>query len=132
MQSVTQTAPVESASLRAGGIPGGLMAWFMLFGGIIPLLRIDPVVKTFAELRLPPSIAVPIGIVELFCVLLYVIPSASRLEAVWLTGYFGGASAARLRVGRSIFGRILFPVSIGSPFILVCCWGRDFFCGSVE
>jgi hypothetical protein len=39
MQSVTQTAPVESASLRAGGIPGGLMAWFMLFGGIMVDLR---------------------------------------------------------------------------------------------
>jgi hypothetical protein len=55
------------------------MAWFMLFGGIIHPLRVDPVMKTFAEPGLPPSIPVPIGIVELFCVLLYVIPHASRL-----------------------------------------------------
>jgi hypothetical protein len=40
----------------------------------------------------------PIGVILLLCVVTYVIPSTSRLGAILLTGYLGGAVATHVRV----------------------------------
>jgi len=57
----------------------------------------------------------PIGIAELLCVLTYVFPRTAVLGAVLLTGYLGGATATKVRLGDPSF---LFPV-----FIAVLVWG---------
>jgi DoxX-like family len=113
-----ETSPVteqstSKAGLWAGRIISALMVLFLLFDGTIHVLKIEPVVKAFGELGLPLSISVPLGIVELLCVVLYVIPLTSVLGAVLLTGYLGGAIAIQLRIGSPLFSNALFPVYIG-------------------
>lgn len=44
------------------------------------------------------GVLAPIGVVELLCALLYVIPQTSFLGAVLVTGYLGGAIATHVRV----------------------------------
>ena len=66
----------------------------------------------------PLRLAVPLGIVELVCILLYVVPPTSILGAILLTGYLGGAIAIQLPTGNSLFGEVLFPIYIG-----VILWG---------
>jgi DoxX-like family len=95
-----------------------LIALFLLFDGIIHILNIAPVAAAFAQLGFPVNVAVPLGIVELICLVLYVIPQTSVLGAILLTGYLGGAVATNLRVGASLFGTILFPVYMG-----ILLWG---------
>jgi hypothetical protein len=102
----------SKAGLWAGRIISVLMVLFLLFDGIIHILRIEPVVKAFAELGLPMSISVPIGIVELACVVLYAVPLTSVLGAVLLTGYLGGAIAIHARIGSPLFSNTLFPVYV--------------------
>ena len=51
-----------------------------------------------------------LGIVELACTVLYVIPQTSLLGAILLTGYLGGATATHVRVGDPWFA----PVIIGA------------------
>ena len=77
-----------------------------------------PVVEGFAKLGFPLRLAVPLGIIELVCVLLYVLPRTSILGAILLTGYLGGAIAIQLPTGNPFFGEVLFPVYIG-----VFLWG---------
>ncbi|HEX4489119.1 MAG TPA: DoxX family protein [Terriglobales bacterium] len=101
------------AGLWAGRTISALMVLFLLFDGVIHVLKIAPVVKAFAELGLPLSISVPIGVVELICVVLYVVPLTSVLGAVLLTGYLGGAIAIHLRIGSPLFSNALFPVYVG-------------------
>jgi uncharacterized protein (TIGR03437 family) len=48
----------------------------------------------------PESTIVGIGIALLACTALYVVPRASVLDAVLLTGYLGGAVASNVRAGR--------------------------------
>lgn len=52
-----------------------------------------------------------IGILELACTVVYVIPRISILGAILLTGYLGGATAAHVRIGDSSFGA---PVIVGA------------------
>jgi hypothetical protein len=53
--------------------------------------RIVSVADALARLGFPLSLSVELGIVELICVALYVIPRTSILGAISLTGYLDGA-----------------------------------------
>ena len=59
------------------------------------------------------SLSVELGIIELVCVVVYVIPRTSILGAILLTGYLGGAVATHLRVLDPFFDTI-FPILIGA------------------
>jgi uncharacterized membrane protein YphA (DoxX/SURF4 family) len=61
----------------------------------------------FEHLGLSPSLAVPLGILELTCVVIYLIPATSVLGAILLAGYMGGAILTHLRVGDPFFVQII-------------------------
>lgn len=96
-----------------GRIISALAVLFLLFDGVIKVMTIDPVVESFAELGYPGSLALGIGILELVCILVYVIPRTSVLGAILLTGYLGGAIASQVRIGSPLFSHTLFPVYVG-------------------
>jgi hypothetical protein len=100
--------------LWAGRVAGGLITAFLIFDAVIHLMRPAPVVEAFAKLHLPLSLAVDLGIVELVCLALYLIPRTSILGAILLTGYLGGAVAIQMTTSNSLFGEILFPVYVGA------------------
>jgi hypothetical protein len=55
-----------------------------------------------------------LGILELICAVIYVIPRTSMLGAILLTGYLGGAIATHVRVGE----QFIMPAVLG-----VLIWG---------
>jgi hypothetical protein len=57
------------------------------------------VLDGFRTMGWPERLALALGIVELACTVLYVIPRTSVLGAVLLTGYLGGATATHVRIG---------------------------------
>jgi hypothetical protein len=118
MQSATQPGSLSKKSLWTGRVAGGLITAFLIFDAVIHLMRPAPVVEAFAKLHFPLSFAVDLGIVELLCLALYVIPRTSILGAILLTGYLGGAVAIQMTTSNSLFGEILFPVYVG-----VIVWG---------
>ena len=101
-------------ALWTGRILSGLVTAFLLFDAVIHLLKPAPVVEAFARLHLPLSLSVELGIIELLCLALYVIPATSILGAILLTGYLGGAVAIQVTTSNSLFGEILFPVYVGA------------------
>jgi len=52
-----------------------------------------------AHLGLPESLVVPLAMLEISCVVIYLVPATSVLGAILLTGYIGGAICTHLRVG---------------------------------
>jgi hypothetical protein len=54
----------------------------------------------------PESLARPLGIVELACTIIYLVPQTAVLGAILLTGYMGGAIATHVRVGDPYFVQI--------------------------
>ena len=85
--------------VRTGQVLSAVVLLFMIFDGVIHLLRIAPVVDAFRQLGYPVATAVPLGIVEIACVALYLVPATRVIAAVLLTAYFGGAVATQVRAG---------------------------------
>lgn len=116
-QLVSQAAGPQGLSskkfLWTGRILSGLVTAFLIFDAVIHLLKPPAVVQAFAQLHLPLSLAVDLGIIELLCIALYVIPRTALFGAILLTGYLGGALAIQLTTSNSLFGEILFPVYVG-------------------
>lgn len=117
MQSIKQTPPVSKKMLWAGRIMSGLPVLLLLFSASMKLIKAPGLEDGFAHLGYPVSLALALGVLELACTVVYVIPRTSMLGAILLTGYLGGATATHLRVGDQFFG----PVIVG-----VLVWGGLF------
>ena len=68
--------------------------------------------KGFAHLGLKPSLMLPLGILEVACVAVYLIPPTAVLGAVLLTGFIGGAICTHLRVGDPFYVHIVLGMMI--------------------
>ena len=66
-----------------------------------------------ASLGWPSGYAFAIGLIELGCLVLYLIPQTSTLGAVLMIGLLGGAMATQIRVGNPLFSHILFSIYLG-------------------
>jgi hypothetical protein len=110
MQSATTIAQTSRIGLWVGRILSTLIVLFMVFDGVVKVLKLAPAVEGTAKLGYPVSIVFPLGIVALACTALYAIPRTSILGAILLTGYLGGATATQVRVGSTSY---LFPVALG-------------------
>ena|ERR1700730_18328232 len=115
MQPDGQT--VSKKMLWTGRIISALPVLFLLMDGIMKLVKPLMVVEATVKLGYPETVILPLGVVLLICTVLYVIPRASALGAILLTGYLGGAVATHVRVGASLFS-IVFPIILG-----VLIWG---------
>jgi hypothetical protein len=97
MQTTTHPAP-SKVSVWAGWIMGVVPALMLLMSGVMKFLQPPEVAEGFTHLGWDLSLAVPLGIVEIACVLIYLIPRTAILGAILLTGYLGGAIATHVRL----------------------------------
>ena len=70
------------------------------------------VIQGMAHLGLPESLIMPLAILEISCVVIYLIPATSVLGAILLTGYIGGAICTHVRVGDPFFIQIALGIFI--------------------
>lgn len=99
MPSATETAPVSKIKLWTGRILTALPALLLLFSGVMKLMKPAPMVQGFAHFGYPENLIIAIGILEVTCAVVYLIPRTSILGAILMTGYLGGATATNVRVG---------------------------------
>jgi len=120
---MTTDIVVSKTALWAGYIISGFVILFLLFDSAIKLVPLDVVPQTMGELGYPTTIefARGMGVLTLVCILLYAIPQTSVLGAILLTGLFGGAIAARLRIDSPLFSHLLFGFYLG-----LMVWGGLF------
>jgi hypothetical protein len=98
----------------AGRVLSGLFALFMLGASVTPKLLQLPVAEaTMAELGWPAGYAFSIGLLELSCVVLYLVPRTQVLGAVITTGLLGGAMATQIRAQSPLFSHVLFSLYVG-------------------
>lgn len=113
--SPAAAAAAPSARARWGGrILSGIPALFLAFDASIKLADIKPVSESFVRLGMSPSLAATIGIIELACLALYLLPRTAALGAVLLTGFLGGAVAMHVRVGDPMMSHVFFPGYLGA------------------
>ena len=108
MSSASQQAPASKVMHWIGWVLTILPVLMLLMSATMKFLKPEGM----KELAYEESVALPLGIVELICAILYVFPRTSVLGAILLTGYLGGAVATQVRAGQGAFA-ILFPVVFG-------------------
>lgn len=108
----------SSATVWTARILRGLAVLFLTFDTVIKLVQAAPAVQGTTELGYAASLVLPIGLIELVCLVLYLLPPTTVLGAVLFTGYLGGAIATHVRLGNPLFSHVLFPV-----YIALLLWG---------
>jgi hypothetical protein len=98
-------APSASKGLLwTGRVLSALPVLAMVLSGAMKVSHapqlVDKLVGTFGY---PESAVTGIGLLEIACAIVYVIPRASVLGAVLVTGYLGGAVATHVRLGDPSF-----------------------------
>jgi uncharacterized membrane protein YphA (DoxX/SURF4 family) len=105
-------AAVSKLALWSGRVISALVALLLTFSAVMKFLEPPDFTEGFAKFGYPESLALPIGIVEVVCMLLYIIPRTSVLGAILLTGYLGGATATHVRISDPFVPPIVFGVLV--------------------
>jgi hypothetical protein len=109
---------VSKTALWTGRVMSAIVVALLLLSSVMKLMKMPAVIEGLARAGLPEHLIVPIGIIELVCVVVYVIPQTSVLGAILLTGLLGGATVTGLRIGDPTFP---MPVVVG-----MLAWGGLF------
>src|SRR4051794_9635977 len=109
MQPYADVRPISKLRFRTGWVISMLPVLLLLFSAAMKLSRNEAVSKGFAELGYSMDKAIPLGILEAACALLYLFPRTSVVGAILVTGYLGGATATHFRLNQAFAG----PVVLG-------------------
>lgn len=102
-----------------------LLALFMLGASAAPkLMGSSLAIEPLTVVGWPTKYLLLIGLIELGCTVLYVIPRTALLGAVLLTALLGASLAANLRVDNPLFSHTLFSIYLGT-FAWVALWLRE-------
>ena len=89
-----------------------LVSLVFLMSAVMKLLGGAGLEQGMAHLGIPLSLAVPLGMLEIACVVVYLVPATAVVGAILLTGYIGGAICTHLRVGDPFFVQIALGVLV--------------------
>jgi len=101
----------------ASWLPSALGIFIILASARWKLTRSPFYVAEWTRIGYSDSALLGIGILQVTCLVLYLIPRTAVLGAILLTGYLGGAVATHVRVGAGVFP-IVFAIVFG-----VLLWG---------
>lgn len=122
MTAVTVEARAPGALPRpavwAGRTMTGLVALFLAMDAGMKLADLPQVEQATAQLGFPHSSILQIAVLEILCLVLYLVPRTAAFGALLLTGLLGGTVAAHLRAGDPLFSHVLFGVYVG-----MLAWG---------
>ncbi|HQR36591.1 MAG TPA: DoxX family protein [Blastocatellia bacterium] len=94
----------------AGRILSALPVLLLLFSGLMKVTKRPEVIEGFAKFGYQERVIVGIGVLEIACTILYLIPRTSVLGAILVAGYMGGAAATHLRLGEPVILQVLLAV----------------------
>jgi len=109
---------------RVGLVISVVTSVFLLVDAAIHVARVAPVRSAMAGLGFDHDAAVIIGVLELACLALYLLPRTAVLGLVLFTAYLGGAVCANFRVDKPLWSTLLFPVYVAVA-LWVGLWLRD-------
>ena len=103
---------ISKGQLWGGRVMTALPVLALLVSAGMKLAQPPQFVEGFTKFGYPMSQATGIGILELLCTALYVIPQTSVLGAILVTAYLGGATATHVRVGDPFIAPVLLGILV--------------------
>lgn len=111
--------------VKAGWIMTALLLVFLLPASVAPkLIGAAVAVESLEAIGWPTRHLLLLGLIELGCVILFVIPRTSLLGAILMTGLLGGALASHLRADSPLVSHTLFSIYLGA-FMWAALWLRN-------
>ena len=108
----------------AGRFISGFAVLFLTFDAVLKLFRFSAAMEGTVQLGYPPDLVLPIGLIEVACLIVYLVPRTSVFGAVLWTGYLGGAVATHFRIGNPLFTHMVFPIDVAA-MLWGGLWLRD-------
>jgi hypothetical protein len=105
-------AAASTKIVWVGRVISVLASLVFLLSAFLKLKDGPEVMKGFAHLGVPVSMMMPLAMLEISCVVIYLIPATSVLGAILLTGYVGGTICTHWRVGDPFYIQIALGVFI--------------------
>jgi hypothetical protein len=106
--------PKEGQMKIAGWVLSGLIGLFLALASAAPkFMGIAAATEAMEVVGWPLKYLVLIGVIELGCAILFLVPRTALLGAVLTTGLLGGSLAANLRVDNPLFSHTLFSIYLG-------------------
>ncbi|MBN9560709.1 MAG: DoxX family protein [Alphaproteobacteria bacterium] len=99
-----------------------LISALLGFSSVIKLVAVPEVRQTLSGLGWPAHLDFTVGVIELICLALFLLPRTAVLGAVLETALLGATVALKLRVGDPMITHVLFGVYMG--FFV---WGALYF-----
>jgi len=95
-----------------GWVISVLASLLFAFSAVLKLKGGPELAQGMAHLGLPDSMVIPLAILEISCVVIYLIPVTSVLGAILLAGYIGGAICTHWRSGDPFYIQILLGLCV--------------------
>ena len=122
VQMDTKTSPPWAAVSKGARIGGWIMSivpvLMLLMSAVMKFSMNKQVQEGFTHLGWPTSMAITLGVLELTCTAVYLIPQTAVLGAILLTGYLGGAIATHVRIGENFVGPLVFGILLWGGLFL--------------
>lgn len=118
MEATPPPAPVSKKILWTSRVMSTLPVLMLLMSAGMKFAPPPDAAKGFEHLGWSMNLAFGLGVLELACTALYVIPRTAVLGAILLTGYLGGAIATHVRVGDPYVTVVMLGVLIWGGLFL--------------
>jgi hypothetical protein len=105
-----QSTAISKGALWTGRIMSAIPILLMLMSAVMKFAKPPVVVQGFTHLGFSENVVTALGVVEIICVVIYLIPRTAILGAILITGYFGGATAACVRAGDPYYATVIMGV----------------------
>ena len=118
MERAMNEARPANKTVWSGRALSGLAVLFLAFDAAIKLIQSPMAIQGTTDLGYPASVVLPLGLIQVVCLIVYLIPRTSVLGAILWTGYLGGAIATHVRLENPLFTHQLFPL-----YVAALLWG---------
>lgn len=118
MEYESSPSTPSKAVVWSSYIMSAIPVLMLLMSAVMKIARVPMVTEGFATMGFPANVIVPIGLVELLCAIIYLIPRSAVLGAILLTGYLGGAIVTHVRAEEAFVGPLAFGVLLWGGLFL--------------
>jgi len=120
LEATSRVHPSTTSTVRrwAGRVVTAAAAAFLTFDTAVKLAGATVAIDATTELGYARHHVFAIGLIELACLVVYLVPRTATIGAVLWTGYLGGAIASNLRLDLPLASHVLFPL-----YVATLLWG---------
>ena len=122
--TVGRSSTRTPTSVIVGRVITAIVVALLCFDASMKLFGVKEAIEGTTQLGYHASMLLPLGLIQLACIVLYLVPRTAPLGAILWTAYFGGAVATHVRLENPLFTHILSGVYV-SAFLWLALYLRD-------